>query len=403
MNDINRGTRKQKITYTASTKGIERAETALRNTEDGSKKKFAERIHISRSTVTNFFSGKPIQLESFKPICDALGLSDWREIAGIKQVEKLQEQEMDNPMSTYLNEGMEAVQTIIPKTTVRDDPDNADKEAFIILKGNLSPDLKKESFEAFLREYSGNSLKITALEKGSIKLSIKGSPEDIKQIVSLIESKKITQLNGFPVEKIEILDKNSAEKEIIKSNNKWSLVEEIVSNPVKCRDLSDADLSGADLSGADLSDADLSGADLRSANLVNSNLRNADLRNTILWGANLENSNLENADLENTYIVNANLSNANLEGANLEGAKLGLAYLDWNEVQQINPIYIPLFAWQKILDKFLQILGIGCSDLQPARFKEAKYNDKTSFPKCKGNYRFNPVSAGMEKVSHRVE
>ena len=89
MNDINRSRKKQKITYTATPEGIERAERALKRSGFGSKSNFAESVLISRSTVTKFFGQKPIQLDSFQKICQELKLSDWKEIAGIKKEERL--------------------------------------------------------------------------------------------------------------------------------------------------------------------------------------------------------------------------------------------------------------------------------------------------------------------------
>ncbi|BDA71570.1 hypothetical protein CAL7716_057360 [Calothrix sp. PCC 7716] len=77
---------KKKITYTASSQGIEKAEKALQRLGKESKSKFAESIQLSRTTVTKFFARQPIQLDGFKTICDALTL-DWREIGNIEKQE----------------------------------------------------------------------------------------------------------------------------------------------------------------------------------------------------------------------------------------------------------------------------------------------------------------------------
>ena len=45
---------------------------------------FAQRLELSRSTVSRFFNCKPIYIENFVTICDALKL-DWEEITGLKE------------------------------------------------------------------------------------------------------------------------------------------------------------------------------------------------------------------------------------------------------------------------------------------------------------------------------
>ena len=71
-----------KLTITASLNGIEKAEKALIRLGFETKSNFARSQLIGRSTVTKFFQSKPIQLDSFKRICQALTL-DWTEIADI--------------------------------------------------------------------------------------------------------------------------------------------------------------------------------------------------------------------------------------------------------------------------------------------------------------------------------
>ena len=390
--------KKKKIKISATSEGVNKAEKALVRLGFGTKANFAKSTLISRNVVTNFFLEREIQVDSFQRICEKLTL-DWKKIAKLSVEAPLTSVASPAKELTEVKEDMQSISISITQVTVKDKQSDTTK-AVITLQGDLDSVENLNILATIIKQYGGDTIVIEKLKQGSIKIFISGSPEDIERLKSRIESGEIEEINGFPVENIEVT----------RTNNKWCLVEEIVNHPSKGRslksvDLSDADLSGADLSSADLSDADLSdadlsGADLSGANLVNSNLRNAHLKNTILWGANLEKSNLENADLENAYIVDANLKEANLIGANLIGAKLGLAYLNWNEVKRINPlINIPLFAYQKLMDTYHKILGIGCSDLQPTRFSGAKYSDKTKFPKCRrGRDEFNPISAEMEKV-----
>lgn len=71
--------KKQKITYTASLKGMKKAESALRRLGFDSKYKFAESQLLSRSTVIKFFQYQPTQLNSLKRVCEALTLN-WQDI-----------------------------------------------------------------------------------------------------------------------------------------------------------------------------------------------------------------------------------------------------------------------------------------------------------------------------------
>ena len=45
---------------------------------------FAAELEISRSTVQNFFAGKPVGRENFHKICQELNLS-WQEVAELPQ------------------------------------------------------------------------------------------------------------------------------------------------------------------------------------------------------------------------------------------------------------------------------------------------------------------------------
>ncbi len=103
---------------------------------------------------------------------------------------------------------------------------------------------------------------------------------------------------------LDLVDNSST----LTSDDKARLVQEIVTERARDRNLRGADLRGADLSGANLSGADLRGADLSGANLS---------------GANLSDANLSRANLSDADLSGADLSRANLRGANLRGANLG--------------------------------------------------------------------------------
>ncbi len=334
MNDTSRSRKKQKITYTATTEGIQRAKRALTRLGFGSKANFAESILISRSTVTKFFGGKSIQLDSFQRICDELTLN-WLEIADLPAEESLTSvANQEKRLSEVNNEDMQSISTSIRQVVVTDRQNNTTK-AVITLLENLN------ILTSILKEYGGDTIVIENIKQGSIKVFISGSLEDIERLKSRIESGEIKEINKFPVENIEITSKS----------DKWRLVEEIVNHPVKGRslesvdlsdaDLSDADLSladlrGADLRGADLSDADLSLADLSDADLSDADLSLADLRGAHLNGADLSDADLSLADLRGAHLNGADLRGAHLNGAHLNGAHLNGAHLNGAHLRGAN-------------------------------------------------------------------
>lgn len=284
MNNTNRGKKKKRITHTAINEGIERINKALA-INFHSKADFAKFSLVSRCTINKFFAQKPIQSDCFQQICKELKLSDWREIAGIQEIEKLKVKEVDRSTNPNLNASLDAEETS-------------------------------------------------------------------------------------------------------ESNNKWSLVKEIVSKPVKDRKLRDADLSGvnlinANLSGADLNDADLSGAnlsnvnlsgadlidadligayliltDLSGADLIGAELIGADLSRANLSDANLSDANLSDADLIGAYLINADLSGANLSGANLINADLSRADLSDANLSDANLYSTKINQKTKLDEKWRKVWKI---------------------------------------------
>jgi uncharacterized protein YjbI with pentapeptide repeats len=336
--------KKKRITITASSEGVEIAENALIRLGFDSKSNFAKTHFLARSTVTNFFQCQPIQLDSFKKICQELKL-DWRKIAGLSEEKQSQQLEIINDCDRPdINEGGEPMlltQTLRRQVTVID-KDNQEIKAVVILKGEINSGVNFQALESILRIYSGDTVKIIDIKEGSIKLFVEGSQENIYRLVSRIKSGELKEVSGFPVEDVQILSESSEDDESNELNNKWCLVREIVTQGIRDRnltgvdlsdaDLSDADLSranlsradlrGTDLSDADLSDANLSGANLRGADLSRAYLSRAYLSGTDLSGANLSRANLSRADLSGADLTGANLTGANLTGANLTGANL---------------------------------------------------------------------------------
>jgi uncharacterized protein YjbI with pentapeptide repeats len=288
MTDSNQRRKKKKITYTASPQGVEKAKNAFKRLELEQQKNFEKSIFLSRFIVMGFFTNQGIQFDSVKRICEALKL-DLEEILFTKAV--------------------------------------------IILEGKL--DLIYHNFSVlyptFWSIFFGDAITITDIQEGSIRLIIEGLLEDIEQLIFRFNSGELTEISGFPVMDIQILSKSSDDNEINKLNDKWRLVQEIVSQVVDARNLSGADLSDADLNSTYLNNADLSDADLSDADLTGANLTGAQLNHANLTGAQLNHANLIGANL-----IDADLSDANLNRVNLINAKLNCAGMHRTNLSEAN-------------------------------------------------------------------
>ncbi|MFP4410679.1 pentapeptide repeat-containing protein, partial [Coleofasciculus sp.] len=352
MTDNSRS-KKKKITIRASPQGVEKAEKALIRLGFETKTNFAKSRFLSRSTVTKFFNFQPIQVDTFKKICKELTLN-WRETAEISRDEtpvRLQKSDCSRSESNEGSEGDAPMQMLRRQVTVLD-KDSQETKVVITLEGDINSAPNLKLLELALKTYSGHTIKIIDIQAGSIQLIVEGSQEDIEKLLLNFQSGEIKELNGFPVEDIQVLSESAEDDE----NDKWRLVEDIVRREVKNRnlrgaDLSDADLSeaylsGADLIGVNLSDADLSGADLSGVNLSGANLIGADLIGADLSGAylfvadlieaNLSGADLSGADLSGSCPFVANLSDANLSDANLSGADLSDANLSGADLSDAN-------------------------------------------------------------------
>jgi uncharacterized protein YjbI with pentapeptide repeats len=327
----------KKITIPASSEGVKIAENALKRLGFDSQINFAKSQLLSRRTITRFFQCRPLQLDSFQKICHELKL-DWTKIAGISEEKPSKIPARNDCINPAFNEGGEKMhtQTFYRQVTVRNEKTHTIK-AKIKWIGDIKSCEDLSRLEWNLRKFSGDSLKITDIKEGSIRLTVEGSQEDIDRLVSRIKLGELKEVSGFPVEDVQILSESSEDDERNELNNKWCLVREIVIQGITNRnlsgfDLSDADLryanlSGANLRSADLSGADLSGANLRSADLSGAYLSGAYLIDANLMSAYLSGADLRSADLSGAYLISAYLIGTNLIGANLSGANLRSADL----------------------------------------------------------------------------
>lgn len=330
--------KRKKITYIATDDGISKVERALVRFGIDTKENFAKSMNMSRSTLVKFQGKKGIQLDSFKKICEKVDL-DWQDVADISQ--KILKT-LDFSILEIVDD-CDRVQVVMTKVTVKDRSNNIVK-AVMILEGDFESAFNLDIFRSILRKHLeiGDSIEITNMKPGSIKLFLKGYLEDIEILLSLVKSGKLSNLGGFPIQDIKILSETSDNgSDIGQLNNKWYLVKEIIDRPNQNRDLKNIDLSDSDLSGvymreADLSGADLSGADLSGANLNRAYLIGTDLIEADLSGSDLIEANLRGADLSRADLNRADMRGANLSGADLSGADLNRAYLIGTDLSDSN-------------------------------------------------------------------
>lgn len=262
------------------------------------------KVRCSRSTVSSFFSRKPITHQNFTGICEALNLR-WSEI-----VESDEEKTMKGLISDAIYEKYDDGAVKPAKNKIR--------LAFAIAGTVDQVDQSKlTAIVQLLRQITGDaSIEIVDIQKGSIKLILTGTPEALAKIQTLYRSRELTKVEevsvvGVGFENLSIADLRGA-------------------------NLSGFNLRGANLFGANLSESNLFGANFSRTDLIGANLRGANLRGANLIGANLFGANLSRANLFGAYLSEANLSEANLSEANLSRAYLSEAYLSGANLSRAN-------------------------------------------------------------------
>ncbi|MEH1788401.1 MAG: pentapeptide repeat-containing protein [Nostoc sp.] len=347
----------------ASKQGLEIAEAAFK-LKGWTQEYLAGRVGCTRQTVIKFFARRPVEKHLFKAMCDELDL-EWGEIAQLESEDEQSSRSLDmdtEPGKTYevVQEERIAAQVLTsPVSLVEKQNANCKEQLVITLTGDVesvlnNPDVQAALLVLMQKASKDASLTIDRIEKGSIKITFSGTPEGLKRLEEQITSGNLREVLNMPVENVQLLASGTTGEE----QDKIRLVQEIIAQGARGRDLSDADLSGADLRGTNLIYADLSCADLNCADLRNANLEGADLNCANLRGTNLESANLngvslhdavideatiisdkwhllwkilnhlsEGRDLRNANLSDANLSNANLSDADLRNANLFAADL----------------------------------------------------------------------------
>jgi SMODS-associated and fused to various effectors sensor domain len=163
MSDSSPSGKKKKLTIAACPEGIKTAEKTLVRLGFGSKSNFAKSSLCSRTTITKFFNSKPIQVDSFKTICDKLGLK-WQEIAGLTEesIKSDQKEKRVNP-SPIVKEAVEPVKELVRQVTVVDEAssvpvENSFGKTDIQHRGGTFFVIRHHSFELLTTRISNDCL-----------------------------------------------------------------------------------------------------------------------------------------------------------------------------------------------------------------------------------------------------
>ena len=267
--------KRKRILITASIKGVERAQGILKREGIPSISAFAKAYLLAKSSVDKFFSQQPIQPDTFIKICEGLDVKDWREFAELEPVLAQCEQETQaRTLQGCLVQNSREVGESFRRVTVLSPIGEVKTE--ITFEGSIetvTADIRL-MMELCMRNAGGDTIRITDVRSGSIKVTVQGSPKDIARLLDQINDGELTEIEGLLIQGNQILSADFLADVGQQSNaEKWHLIDDIVNNPKIARQLSDADLSDADLSNAILVNADLTDADLSGADLSNVDLR----------------------------------------------------------------------------------------------------------------------------------
>lgn len=155
--------KKKRMTIAAAPELIKQAETTLIKLGFESKSNFAESQLISRNTVTNFFQGKSIQIDSLKRICEALKLN-WQDFVTTEQSVEISSHYC---CTSKTNQEEITMPTLNREITVIDSETKITK-LVITLDGDINS-VDKVNLQAILREYSGDTIIITDVKSDTIQ------------------------------------------------------------------------------------------------------------------------------------------------------------------------------------------------------------------------------------------
>jgi transcriptional regulator with XRE-family HTH domain len=241
----------------ASQEGLEKANRAFK-LKGWTQEYLAGAVTSSRQTVNKFFARRAVEKYLFQAICNELGL-EWGEVAELEQ----EEQSTRNlGMDTTQEKTSEVVQEERSATKVLNSPvplvekqnANSKEQLVITFTGDVESFLNnpevQEALLTFMKQVSKDaSVTINRIEKGSIKITLNGSPEGLKRVEEQIKSGNLTEVLGMPVEDVKLLPSGTTGEE----QDKICLVQEIIAQEASGQDLSNSDLNGGKSSEAAMS------------------------------------------------------------------------------------------------------------------------------------------------------
>ena len=295
--------KRKRVLIPASINGVKRAEKIRVRLGFASLTAFATAHRLGKSSVDKFFNCQPIQVDTFIKICEGLEVKDWRELAELEPVlEQCEQATQAQKLQGCLAQDSREVRESFRRVTVLNPIGEVKIE--LTFEGSIeavTADVQR-LIEACMKNAGGDTIRITDIRPGSIKVTVQGSPRDIAKLLDQINAGELTEVEGFPIQDCQILSEDFLADVGQHSNSeKWELIDDIVNHPKVARQLSGADLSDVDLSNAILINADLTNADLSGSDLSKADLRA--LRDLLDILDILDRStNLEGADFTDTIV-----------------------------------------------------------------------------------------------------
>ena len=194
-------------------------------------------LELSRATVSKFFGREPIAHENFTKICKKLKL-EWRDITGKVEEEPMKGVELTETCSQA------NIDTISMAMSARNKPQryypdtNSIEEkplVSFVIAGTLDQvdqRILTVIVELLRQKTSDISIAIVDIQEGSIKLILTGTPEALEMIQSLYRSGELTEVEGIPIENVELLvDKHEIAKKQNTINLRSDLSEQFGNHP----------------------------------------------------------------------------------------------------------------------------------------------------------------------------
>lgn len=150
-------------------------------------KDLAAALNISQSTISNFLAGKPVYVDNFKEICQALK-KEWQEIA-----------DLDIPEETILP---------IPQERAINLEQMGGRKSLLIIE--LSATIEEfdkpliDAMVAVIKQRGEISYTYKRIEIGSVVLVLESTPEGCSRIETLFRTGQLTEILGIPILSVRV-------------------------------------------------------------------------------------------------------------------------------------------------------------------------------------------------------